>query len=290
MNKKYKTRLKKIFWAIGYLAMVVLVSVSGTFMVKNNIYNLIFVSGNSMQPTLNGIKNRPLKYQNSSYVDFGTVDVSSYAIDNIKRFDIVTALYPWDSEDYEKFGGYGENAYYVGQKPKENASYKIKRVIGLPGETLIINNKTCTEEYIEIITTDNEKLVYTDKNLPFTRKRSGTQSYRGGLSIEITLDKNKYFLIGDNWSKADGYSSDDCFNNYQWDKDPSNPDKLYGGLYKENITGVLANIEGYAMLYRVGRCDNCGHEYDLSVSGYMCPDCSISLKYVREDIKDKHYY
>lgn len=290
MGIKYKGRLKKILWAIGYLTMVVLVCVSGTFMLKNNIYNLIFVSGNSMQPTLNGLINRPLKFQNSNYVDFGTVDVSSYAIDNIKRFDIVTALYPWDSEDYKYHDGFGENAYYRGQKPNENASYKIKRVIALPGETLIINNNVMGEEFIQIITKDNNVLTYTDDDLPFTRLRSGSQVYRGGLSIEVTLSKDKYFLIGDNWSKADGYSSDDCLNHYKWDFDPSNPDKLYGGLFKENITGVLARIEGYALLYRVGRCDNCGREYDITVNGPSCPICSISLKYIREDIKDKHYY
>jgi signal peptidase I len=289
MKAVVKLRLKKIFWPILYLAMIILVCVSTKVMFESRNYSLIFVSGSSMQPTLNNYESRPSNYQNSKYVDFGLVDISKKAIDTVQRFDIVTTLYPWDAKDYECFSGTGANAYYEGQKPLDTANYKIKRVIGLPGETLYIDNSIPGQEKIVITSPKGEKVTFTDENLPFTRKRSGNEPYRGGVTVQVTLGHNRYFVIGDNWSKSKGFSSDDCLNNFDWDQDTSNPDKTFGGIYKENITGVLARIQGFAEVYDIYYCETCDKEYTNVTAGSTC-EKNHRLVWLREDIRDKHYF
>ena len=105
------------------------------------------VSGSSMEPTLSDGDNL-------------IVDKISYRIHDPQRFDII--IFPYQ---------YQENTYY------------IKRIIGLPGETVYIND--AGEIYI------NGKLLEEDYGLD-------TIQNPGLASEPITLDEDEYFVMGDN--------------------------------------------------------------------------------------------
>ena len=105
------------------------------------------VSGSSMEPTLSDGDNL-------------IVDKISYRIHDPQRFDII--IFPYQ---------YQENTYY------------IKRIIGLPGETVYIND--AGEIYI------NGKLLEEDYGLD-------TIQNPGLASEPITLVEDEYFVMGDN--------------------------------------------------------------------------------------------
>ena len=105
------------------------------------------VSGSSMEPTLSDGDNL-------------IVDKISYRIHDPQRFDII--IFPYQ---------YQENTYY------------IKRIIGLPGETVYIND--AGEIYI------NGKLLEENYGLD-------TIQNPGLASEPITLGKDEYFVMGDN--------------------------------------------------------------------------------------------
>lgn len=105
------------------------------------------VSGSSMEPTLSDGDNL-------------IVDKISYRIHDPQRFDII--IFPYQ---------YQENTYY------------IKRIIGLPGETVYIND--AGEIYI------NGKLLEEDYGLD-------TIQNPGLASEPITLGEDEYFVMGDN--------------------------------------------------------------------------------------------
>lgn len=155
-----------------------------------------------MYPTLN-------RNQNSSRYDFGIVDHHKSAINSIKRFDIVTTYYPWESLDYHL-------PYQIGDKPLKTSEYKIKRVIALPNETFkIVNNDL-------FVLNDNNEFI----QIEFSFDRNGINKQKFSTSGEITLNDNEYWVMGDNW-----INSQDCL-------DVNQP------IYTDNIVGVLVAIEG----------------------------------------------
>ena len=110
----------------------------------------IRVSGQSMEPVLS---------QNEKVL----MNRLSYRVMRPKRYDIIV---------FEK----------------ETGNYNIKRVIGLPGETVQIK-----DGYIYI---NNEKLDAPND--------LGKAALAGLAEYPISLDKNEYFLLGDNRSGSVG--------------------------------------------------------------------------------------
>jgi signal peptidase I len=106
------------------------------------------VSGDSMYPT----------FQNHNYL---VIDVLSYKLGEPKRYDVVVFKYPLDT-----------------------SRYFIKRIIGLPGETITIHNK-----HITITNKDDLK---------------GFEVMEPKLNVETvgetttTLASDEYFVLGDN--------------------------------------------------------------------------------------------
>lgn len=109
----------------------------------------IRVSGQSMEPVLS---------QNEKVL----MNRLSYRVMRPKRYDIIV---------FEK----------------ETGNYNIKRVIGLPGETVQIK-----DGYIYI---NNEKLDAPND--------LGKAALAGLAEYPISLDKNEYFLLGDNRSGSE---------------------------------------------------------------------------------------
>lgn len=95
--------------------------------------------------------------------DYLIVDKLSYRFDSPKRDDVVVFKPP-----------FSENTYF------------IKRIIGLPGETIIVNNNKITIKNAE----NPDGFVLNEPYVSSTRDDNTT----------ITLDSKSYFVMGDNRS------------------------------------------------------------------------------------------
>ncbi len=135
--------LKWIWELIVYVAIILVL----TWLIVHFVGQRTEVSGTSMQPTL----------QNGDQL---ITDKLSYRFRDPERYDII--VFPY---------AYRENTYY------------IKRIIGMPGETvriddsgtIYINGKALDERY------GNERITYA-----------------GLASQEIRLGADEYFVLGDN--------------------------------------------------------------------------------------------
>jgi signal peptidase I len=126
------------------------------------------VSGASMEPT----------FDNGEYL---IVDELSYRFEEPKRGDVVIFKYPRDL-----------------------SQYFIKRVVGLPGETV-----TISEEEVSVTKTNGETVTLEE---PYVTN-SGN-----GRPITVSLEQDEYFVLGDN-------------------RPESSDSRYWGVLPKENIVG-----------------------------------------------------
>lgn len=138
--------------------------------IQTFIGRTFIVIGNSMYPTFH-------------HGDYLIIDKLSYRLDDPKRFDVIVFHPP---------------------APADKKTYYIKRIIGLPGETVKIENNQLT-----IINTENPEGFKIDENY---------RSSESDLDRDITLKTGEYFVMGDNRS----VSSDS---------------RSWGALPRENISG-----------------------------------------------------
>lgn len=126
------------------------------------------VSGASMDPT----------FQNGQYL---IVDELTYRLDAPKRGDVIIFKYP-----------------------KDPTQYFIKRIIGLPGETVqILNGEVLVKK------TDGSRVELEE---PYVVNEGN------GTGTNVTLKANEYFVMGDN-------------------RPESSDSRVWGVLPKENIVG-----------------------------------------------------
>lgn len=138
--------MREIMGTVGYAAIICLI----VFIILRYVGQRTVVNGNSMDPTLANGQNL-------------IMDKLTYHLSDPSRFDII--IFPGPEEN-------GEHPYF------------IKRVIGLPGETVQIKDG---EVYI-----DGEEL---------TEDVYGITSYienEGIAETPVTLGKDEYFCLGDN--------------------------------------------------------------------------------------------
>ena len=160
-----KNVVKEIFSTILYILVVLL----GTYLLITFVGQRTSVSGSSMEPTLSN--NDPL-----------ILDKISYRFSEPQRFDII--VFPFQ---------YAEKTFYV------------KRIIGLPGETVQIDLQGNIYINGQILNED-----YGKETINFA-----------GLAVEpITLGDDEYFVMGDNR------------NNSSDSRDPS-----VGNIRRSNIIG-----------------------------------------------------
>ncbi|MCR4787841.1 MAG: signal peptidase I [Lachnospiraceae bacterium] len=136
-------RIKDLLLTSIYLLLVLI----GVFLVVTYVGQRVEVIGSSMEPTLTD-------------KDHLLVDKLSYRLHDPERFDIVVFPYKYET-----------NTFY------------IKRVIGLPGETVYI---------------DEEGNIYINGEI--LEEGYGKETIRNpGLAYEpIKLGLNEYFVLGDN--------------------------------------------------------------------------------------------
>ena len=138
-----KRALKEVFSTILYILVVLL----GTWLIISFVGQRTSVSGSSMEPTLH-------------HGDQLIMDKLTYHFSEPERFDII--VFPFQ---------YEENTYYV------------KRIIGLPGETVQI-----IDGYVYINGERLEDDVY-GKEVMLQPMRAADP---------ITLGEDEYFVLGDN--------------------------------------------------------------------------------------------
>ena len=266
MNQTLKKKLSAFFGIVLNIITVVVLCITGNLLMEKSYYSYIFVSGQSMTPTLIG--GQPSGARGPSYnhstgvltpgdtVHFGISDESVKAKKNIHRYDIVTVYYPWT--DYDSSGNL-----------KKNADYKIKRVIALPGETFVIEQGVLkikeNDEFVEI----PRAHLIDDGGNPSVKDVT-----------ETTLGENQYWVMGDHRS-----NSSDCATTYLG--------RYRGPITFDNIIGVLLKIEGTAEYYNHYLCDSCKTEVDdtayLKGEITTCPKCGGHISVGAGDIRNKEY-
>lgn len=178
-NENQKVRKDSSGWELVRFAIIAFLVVVP---VRLFIAQPFIVSGSSMYPTF-------------ADKDYLIVDEVSYRFEEPKRDDVIIFKYPKD--------------------PKK---YFIKRIIGLPNETVEINGTTVT-----ITTYDNAKLVLEE---PYVKNPTEGKS-------NFQLEENEYFVMGDNRAA----SSDSRF----WGPVPKNHivGKAFLRLWPPGEMGVL---------------------------------------------------
>jgi len=155
-------------WEIVKIATIALLIV---IPIRWFIFQPFFVRGPSMEPN----------FHNNDYL---IVDEISYRFKNPQRGDVIVFLFPFDNS--QKF---------------------IKRIIGLPGETIEIKNNQI------IIYKNNQADILNETDyLPESVKIPG--------DIKISLNDKEYFVLGDN-------------------RVSSSDSRKWGPLPKENIIGKV---------------------------------------------------
>ncbi len=160
--------MKKFLWSVFEVAETIVIAVAAVFVVRTFIAQPFLVSGSSMEPGFN----------NGNYL---LVDELTYRLRNPERGEVVVFKYP-----------------------KDPNSYFIKRIIGLPGETVKIEDGR-----VEVLS-DGESQVLRE---PYILQKTNAAYF------EKTLGPDEYFVMGDN-------------RNFSFDS------RSWGPLPKEDIVGV----------------------------------------------------
>ena len=238
-NKKLKATLS----ITGYLLLLLALCFTGVMVFHSYYYELVYVSGNSMYPTLNGSEEE----KSGSVVDFGIVDNHQSAINHIKRFDIVSTYYP-NTDGYAK-------DYKADGSLKATATKKIKRVIALPNETFKIENGL-----LSVKENDEFKIIPNTFEIETTNAKD--------TATPITLKENEYWVLGDNRA-----NSTDCGSAII--NRPIEKKNIAGVLVAIEGTAKLK-------LKRMV-CANCGKTYDKGTNcsncgGSLLPDYELVNK------------
>ncbi len=197
-----------------------------------------FVDGMSMYPTLNkdGFANvdghySPLTWASSTQregdlVDYGWAKMNDDGKNSLTRFDIVMTYFPGD--------GTIQDGKFVPSSP--SVSLKIKRIIGMPGETVTIEDDGTAWGKTTIV---NSEGTYVVKNLAdwsdypdLNGDRYSSYSLQTGT---WTVPDGQFFVMGDN--RRGGFSSDS---------------RRVGSLSKEYIQGKAYVITALRKLEKQG--------------------------------------
>ncbi len=224
-KRKLPLSLRIVLKVLGVSLFSFLMGINGQIIYNYGRYEKFYVNGESMYPTLNRFtrvqdaKGRDVTdsyngiYNLGDFVrpgysytcDYGLMDTGEEALRNLSRFDLVVTYYPSDMEFDE-----GSQSY----RPREkdgviSAALKIKRIIGLPGETIKF------DENGDLFVHKKEKDDFTYVDQPFLNpqedwdeelcqwaleaKKQTTQSVLHGTSSSpAVIGENEYFLVGDN--------------------------------------------------------------------------------------------
>lgn len=142
--------MRKALWSFFEVAETVIIAVAVVFVIRAFVAQPFLVSGASMEPTfLNG--------------DYLLVDELAYRFRAPERGEVVVFRYPGDHK-----------------------SFYIKRLIGLPGERVVINNGKVT--------------VYANNGTEKVLQEAYLEGNKTAGSLDTVLKINEFFVMGDNRS------------------------------------------------------------------------------------------
>ncbi|MDI6820703.1 MAG: signal peptidase I [Patescibacteria group bacterium] len=139
--------MRKFLWSFFEIVETVTIAIIAVFLVRTFVAQPFLVSGSSMEPT----------FDNGNYL---LVDELVYRFREPQRGEVMVFKYPGD-----------------------HRSYYIKRVIGLPGERLVIDRGTVT-----VFRNGEEKILQE----PYLGSVKTTEY------VEMELGSGQYFVMGDN--------------------------------------------------------------------------------------------
>ncbi len=139
--------MKRALWSLFEVVQTVAIAVVAVFLVRTFVAQPFLVSGASMEPT----------FENGDYL---LVDELAYRFREPARGEVVVFRYPGDQR-----------------------SYYIKRIIGLPGERVVIR-----DGQVEVFREGEEKVLREPYVAPLLKAGD----------FEATLKPGEYFMMGDN--------------------------------------------------------------------------------------------
>ena len=139
--------MRKLLWGFLEIFETIAIAVVSVFLVRTFIAQPFLVSGSSMEPTF-------------SHRNYLLVDELTYRFREPERGEVVVFRYP-----------------------KEQRSFYIKRIIGLPGERVAVDESGVT------VYRGSERKVLAEPYLG---------EWRGRERIDVTLGPHQYFVMGDN--------------------------------------------------------------------------------------------
>jgi len=164
---------------------IVVLSLIVVLPIRTFIAQPYIVSGASMDNT----------YQNGNYL---IVDEISYRFEKPQRGDVIVFKTPPKGLELQNL-------------PLTKTVYYIKRIIGLPGETVEVNG-----DEVKIYNNENPEGKVLSEPYIFINKLVPSQF--SNIKLKTTLNNDEYFVMGDN-------------------RHNSSDSRLWGTLPKENIIG-----------------------------------------------------
>jgi signal peptidase I len=140
--------MKKLLVFIWEISKIVIIALLIVIPIRYFIFQPFFVRGQSMEPN----------FENSDYL---IIDEISYRFSNPQRGEVVVFKYP--------------------QNPSQRY---IKRIIGLPGETIEIE--------------DSKVIIYKDNQAEILDESSYLSVSETPGDIRVSLGESEYFVLGDN--------------------------------------------------------------------------------------------
>jgi signal peptidase I len=182
--KRLPTWSKKLLAIVSQIFFLILILAGGLVIYHNVYFTPIKIVGNSMEPTL--------KHQ-----EFGVMDQRGDISEKVTRFDIII----------------------LQQNPEINR-YLIKRLIGLPGETIHLNLSG------ELLV--NDVLVEQDFFQDSPNQLATCLNPNAYGCQPLTLTEDQFFVMGDNR----GFSTDS---------------RVFGPISRSELVGKLIAIEGICL-------------------------------------------
>ncbi len=218
-EKSVKKKKKKNYLWNSLLVAAIVISFS--FVSMNLVSSPIIISGSSMQPTLNN--KIDASRSNDQNCDYGRMYTNNFKKNHIKRFDIIIF-----------YGRVGNKTELI-----------VKRVIGLPHETISINENTGE-------LTVNNRIVEQDFiSQDMVRLTCGGSDHLA-CGNTVTIPDNSYYVLGDN-RKLQGSIVDSEHNHLGY----VNIDQIKGVLWF-----IYATCTGGTKTYK----DANGEEYSVCIS------------------------
>ncbi len=150
--------MRQFFASLIEIVEVVVVALAAVFLVRTFLFQPFMVSGASMEAN----------FSNGDYI---LVDELTYRIREPQRGEVVVFRYP-----------------------KDESTYFIKRILGLPGETIEIAN-----HQVVVYNTQNPNgEVIHEGYIPMGTPILSCTTPQGSLNEKFVLRANEYFVMGDN--------------------------------------------------------------------------------------------